>query len=166
MSSMMKTDYPPTAEGICQMQADAWEHFSKQERESIVVTSLESWVAMYGGKSFEFEPRPDWQERLEPNHCFSNCTDLVMSGDGLTYCEGYVMFGEVPILIHHAWVVDENGRLIDPTLPEDDRDPTYFGIEIPPHILMRAVESEGTYGVLDKKVGRELIEREHADGKH
>ena len=157
----MLAEYPSTAEGICRMQADAWEHFSAEERGSILITGLESWVAMNGGRSFEFQPRPDWQERMKPNHCFMNAADLAMSGDGLTYCEGYVMFGDVPLLIHHAWVVDEDGRLIDPTLPEDDRDPTYFGIEIPIHILFRAMESEGTYGVLDKPVGRELIEAEN-----
>jgi hypothetical protein len=163
---MMQTEYPATAEGICQMQADAWEHFSKDEKREILITGLESWVAMNGGRSFDYSPRPDWQERMKPNHCFSNACDLVMGGDGLTYCEGYVMFGDVPLLVHHAWVIDEHGTLIDPTLPEDDRDPTYYGIEIPIHIVFRAIESEGTYGVLDKKVGRELIEREHADGKH
>lgn len=160
----MLAEYPSTAEGMCRMQADAWEHFSKDEKREILITGLESWVAMHGGRTFEFRPRPDWQERMEPRQCFLNCTDLVMSGDGLTYCEGYVMFGEVPILIHHAWVVDEDGNLIDPTLPEDDvdRDPTYFGIEIPTHIVFRAIQSERTYGVLDKPLGRELIEAEHA----
>lgn len=89
--------------------------------------------------------------------CFKNAAQLIMRDwdDALTYCEGYADTGVFPV--HHAWVVDGEGRVIDTTWRERGRygheapasDWRYFGVPFTRHGLYEAL-AHGTYGVLDK----------------
>lgn len=65
-----------------------------------------------------------------PKECFTNAIHILAEGlEGASYCEGYVVSPDVPILIHHAWIVQE-GRVIEPTLTEREGS-VYMGIVIP-----------------------------------
>jgi hypothetical protein len=63
---------------------------------------------------------------MTPQYCFANASKL-MRRKGLRYCEGYVWRTSFPITIHHAWVIDDQNRVIDPTL-ERPEECEYLGI--------------------------------------
>lgn len=70
--------------------------------------------------------------------CFPNAWDLAFSHSGLSYYEGYAYRGIVPV--HHAWVVNAEGQVIDPTWRYDpERNPEsewhYFGVPFDLHAL-------------------------------
>ena len=53
--------------------------------------------------------------RLLRKACYGNAAQLALDKpDKYTYVEGYVLAGIIPV--HHAWVVDRRGRVIDLTL--------------------------------------------------
>ncbi|MBY5504084.1 hypothetical protein HFO81_00835 [Rhizobium leguminosarum] len=63
--------------------------------------------------------------------CYGNCVKALLSkqaDDDLFYAEGYAIGRGGPwILVQHAWLVDQHGRVIDPTW-EDAADNAYFGV--------------------------------------
>jgi hypothetical protein len=69
------------------------------------------------GKAFsKIAPQP---KRMKAKHCFANCTRWVQKRGG-TYVEGYTIADNLPIAIHHAWIVDDDGVVIDPTAARTD----------------------------------------------
>jgi len=52
--------------------------------------------------------------RCEEQMCCENCQRIANKIPALHYFEGYVAVGEV--IDAHAWLVDETGEVIDPTL--------------------------------------------------
>lgn len=95
----------------------------------------------------EFKPaaRPSNVPKMRYKECFKNAFDLAMQ-TGYTYVEG-IACSFFPT--HHAWCVDENGNVIDPTWdsPENCH---YFGIPFEWDFVMEKVESTMTYGVMCK----------------
>jgi hypothetical protein len=65
---------------------------------------------------------PDTYHRLTPHACFANAAYLVGRRRALRYCEGFVLHSGLPIPIHHAWAIDAQNRVVDPTL----RDPASY----------------------------------------
>jgi hypothetical protein len=82
----------------------------------------------------------------ELNQCFWNAQELVLSDpERFTYCEGYALRATgTGAPVHHAWAVDEAGRVVDTTwardascagdpfarvTPEEGR--LYFGVQVP-----------------------------------
>ena len=77
-------------------------------------------IVDHWGWSFVTRPLPDDVCLMQPGECFANAQQLVrataVSRRTLAYCEGFVVFEpNDPILYHHAWCVDQNGVVIDPT---------------------------------------------------
>lgn len=95
-----------------------------------------------------FHPQRWKGKRGKPKQCFQNATQLTQG----VYAEGYVWRGDLPILILHAWRVDENDRVLDPTIdrPENCQ---YFGIKIPETELARELLRNEVYGILDTGLG-------------
>lgn len=91
----------------------------------------------------EFVAQPFTGLRATPKECFSNATHLHVG----TYVEGYTMRRDLPLAFHHAWRV-ENGKVIDNTLqrPEECE---YMGVEIEFRELMRELDRNRVYGILD-----------------
>lgn len=90
--------------------------------------------------------------------CFYNAANLIMAdllaprSRGLFYVEGYAFTPRLSMPIHHAWCVDRDGNVLDPTW----RDPeacAYFGIEMSPEELLEWLTESETYGVLTDSVG-------------
>lgn len=80
---------------------------------------------------------------LKNKECFFNAQLLAFVYDSLEYCEG-IASSVIPT--EHAWLVDETGRVIDPTwihaaLPDEHphvpRMIDYFGVKIPKKDLKR-----------------------------
>ena len=67
------------------------------------------------GKVMEPKPLPKTIKRGQPRICYANCQRLVLKNRSLTYVEGYAMAQGVSIPLHHAWLLDANGYVIDPT---------------------------------------------------
>ena len=106
-------------------------------------TCIEDFI-LKNGRKMKIEPLPEGIKRGEPRQCFKNAFLLALE-NGFTYCEGYAN-SVVPLPLMHAWCVDKNGIVIDPTW-EDGKD--YFGVEIPMEIANRIILKSGHYGVID-----------------
>lgn len=71
------------------------------------------------GRYFTSQPLPPPFRRMRPKECFHNAATTAIRHHelGIMYCEGYVNVLKnniVPLL--HAWCVDHNGNVIDPTI--------------------------------------------------
>lgn len=163
----MKSDlaeYPATAKGNVEMMADVHRQF---DRKGI---SVEAFLLDYG-QEFDANPTPDWVELMTPKMCFMNAYVLADEWHGgllgediseLFYCEGYVFSSGLPIPIHHAWLIDANGTLVEPTLIDrtDEEEVTYFGVKVPDFdSLEQVLDETGTYSILYKEKGHAMIER-------
>ena len=81
-----------------------------------------------------------------PKECFCNAAKYAMLGGG-DYAEGFVWHPELPVLIHHAWIM-EGEQVVEITLTHDNKfhdDARYFGIRVP-HVFQWLDEF---YGVFD-----------------
>lgn len=47
--------------------------------------------------------------------CYHTCQSISFSRKDLTYVEGYALSAEVPFAAEHAWLINTNGEVIDPT---------------------------------------------------
>lgn len=83
--------------------------------------------------------------------CFQNAYQLADSTYNLTYVEGVATIGLVPV--HHAWCVDGNDMVIDPTWRPDNhfkyKDWAYCGIKFNIEFVNKIILSKGTYGIFD-----------------
>lgn len=120
-----------------------------------------------------FEPtdtNPDWFTRGPAKQGFDNATQVLVSrvaaGDtGIRYAEGYAMDAELPIPMQHAWLVDEDNKVIDPTW-RDTTDNLYFGIVFETSFVLNLLRIKQSAGILVDAVGMrrhygtpELLER-------
>ena len=67
------------------------------------------------GTVMEPKPLPKNIKRGQPRLCYANCQQLALKNRSLTYVEGYAMAQGVSIPLQHAWLLDANGYVIDPT---------------------------------------------------
>lgn len=98
------------------------------------------------GTTFVDAVRPKKMGQIK--QCFKNASHMALGDDSLTYHEGFMKRPDLPIFIHHAWVVDRQGTAIDPTL-RDVKDVTYTGVPIDTDSLMKQLMMNRVYGVLD-----------------
>lgn len=66
------------------------------------------------------QPLPRRYRRRLPKQCFANAAALVRRVPGLIYVEGYVASPRVPFPVHHAWAIDADHAVIDPTLGDPE----------------------------------------------
>jgi hypothetical protein len=93
-----------------------------------------------------------WGPRVFPDHiqqgpehqCFKTSALLAIKHDNLRYVEG---FATSVIPMPHAWLVDSDGNVIDPTWDKTYGD-DYFGVEIPTQTLLKVILKTDQYGVL------------------
>ena len=83
----------------------------------------------------------------EPKQCFSNALTLAHDNPALTYVEGRCM-GIIPF--DHAWCVDRDGFVVDPTLTNHDgRIKAYWGVPFITLYALHAALLNDACGVLD-----------------
>lgn len=101
-----------------------------------MLASAENSARAYGqftllhGKEWQTAPRPEGIKSMQMRQCFSNAQKLLFKKPGeYTYVEGYACSGSLAVQLpmHHAWVVDDEGNVIDPTWDDDQRS-AYFGV--------------------------------------
>lgn len=101
-----------------------------------------------------------WQDLPgTPKACFQNATLAALSHpDQLVYVEGYAVSATLPIPLPHAWLVDGEGNVIDPTWPDGSE---YFGIRFSSDELSEVMLVTRQYGILDtlwyNEAARELL---------
>jgi hypothetical protein len=83
--------------------------------------------------------------------CYRNATLLAIDTEALTYVEGKV--ATCGIVIEHAWCIDADGVVTDPTLEEDRSEFAavrgYFGVPFRTDYLRKATLTNKVYGLLD-----------------
>lgn len=101
------------------------------------------------GKPFFKRVEPA-QFRGKPKQCFQNCFEALLKHPELSYCEGYVIDDELPIAIHHAWLINDKLEVIDPTWNDKDSTGcTYFGVALNDEFVMDFARKTKHYGILD-----------------
>jgi hypothetical protein len=81
---------------------------------------------------------------LDPmKQCFGNAYRRMMHKK-LHYCEGFASTGIIPV--HHAWLVDMQGNVIDTTWVDGLE---YYGVEFETEYVIGTVLARGCYGVID-----------------
>ncbi len=89
--------------------------------------------------------------RGTPKQCYMNATQAAMRDPSLTYVEGKVDIG--PLAIDHAWTVDKEGNVHDPTLKPDNPSSSvavrgYYGVPFSTDYLTRTMVATRVYGVI------------------
>lgn len=99
------------------------------------------------GRSFAFDNK-SFTEAGEQQMCYKNAAEAVLwdDADDLIYCEGMV---DAIIPIDHAWLIDKNGKVIDPTLRNTGHINGYFGVPFKREFLRKTVLNNKRYGVFD-----------------
>src|SRR5262245_44639141 len=104
------------------------------------------------GRAFAFGDDSFSGKKGPMKQCYKNAAIMVIEdharGDNkLTYVEGYLDFGGLPL--QHAWVVDnETKRVIDPTVRATDKIEGYLGVPFKYEYLRKTLVRKQTYGVL------------------
>lgn len=98
------------------------------------------------GQEHTPQPLPEGVRIGKKKFCFMNAYQLAEMRDDLIYVEGYAVAKGLPIAFIHAWCIDRDNNVIDPTWGEGD---SYFGIPLDLNYVRRIILARGMYGVLD-----------------
>jgi hypothetical protein len=86
---------------------------------------LDALVFRYG-RHFKNQRLPRGYRRMRAQDCYHNAYCLLCRDpENLTYCEGYIPW----TIETHAWLVDAEGNVIDPTW-DFEAERKYFGVPI------------------------------------
>ena len=97
-----------------------------------------------------------------PKECFKNALELAWSSIEYTYCEGFISVHGVPI--QHAWCVNKNGLVVDPTIQTPKSDYEYFGVCFNTEFVTKSVLKRKRYGIIDNPEQRfPLLQGKHED---
>ena len=98
----------------------------------IIPTSEDLVVLRKHGRFFrEFSPLSTSYPKMAPNSCYENSAKFTWSNcPQFTYVQGFLYIPVIRALVGHAWCVDENNKILDPTL-EPRENEIYFGIRLP-----------------------------------
>lgn len=125
----------------------------KRRREGYHYICVEDFV-LQNGEAFTPDKlkRPYKYGKLK--ECYGNAAKLALLYDNLTYVEGFGYRNILPVM--HAWCVDENGLVVDPTwrwgrkgTQWESMEGELFGVRIPKDILTEKLLRTRTYGVID-----------------
>lgn len=106
--------------------------------------SCQEEVVLELGRSWELGREESIPSRGERKLCFMNAFQLAQRYADLTYVEGFAQ-SVWPML--HAWVIDANGHVIDPTWDyQPERE--YFGIAFDIDWVTAHIVETGVYGIL------------------
>ncbi len=95
------------------------------------------------GVEYSCLPSPIKVPRGKPKACFENAFWLAMERpEELTYVEGFAL---AMMPVHHAWVVDSENRVIDPTWKGGSE---YLGIPFDRDYLLASVTKSGMYSIM------------------
>lgn len=107
---------------------------------------FEGFLLKYG-KEFKEQKLPKDIKRGPLKQCFKNASELALFHQKyeLTYCEG-IAFGAGLIPVHHAWCIDKNQKVVDPTWTYKEQK-IYFGVPFKRDYLLNHLLNEKVYGI-------------------
>ena len=122
---------------------DTLESLAREESEGGVFHFVTKFGRAWTSPSPDSKPVP-----AVGSHCFFNAQVFLKSErERLTYVEGFggdPATGFVPI--HHAWLVDAAGRVVDPTWPDSDLC-SYFGVPFNSDFVLRFLSDHENLGL-------------------
>lgn len=110
------------------------------------ISGTTKFVLENGSVMGEFSPEHADFPRGAMGDCYMNAGREIHRRSDLRYVEGYAVPGTVPMPMMHAWLVDAEGRVIDPTWPDGV---AYYGVIIPSDVLSECLMALGYWGVFD-----------------
>ncbi|WP_414755915.1 hypothetical protein [Anabaena sp. CCY 9910] len=109
--------------------------------------SIQSLI-LANGKSFEKQVKSPFKG--QPKSCFENCLKALINFSRLNYCEGFAIGDDISIAVSHAWLVNSNGEVIDPTwIGKNFKGSTYFGVVFNNDFVIEIAQKIKCYGILD-----------------
>lgn len=116
-------------------------------------------ILLKHGRPYFMGPDTFKGRRAAPKMCFMNAYHLALDDPKLTYVEGYAHVG---LFIEHAWCVDLEGQVIEPTLKSPEKATTtvypygYYGVPFNLNYVTETIFKSGVYGIF--AYNRELVE--------
>jgi hypothetical protein len=114
------------------------------------------------GEPYLMGPKSFKGPRATPHMCYKNSYELALDRRGeLTYVEGYCLAG---IPIEHAWCVDSDGLVVEPTIIDSAREKGkihvqgYFGVPFMLDYVMEVLDKSQHWGVFNPYHNRLLTE--------
>jgi len=104
--------------------------------------SMEDFVYK-NGQSFKARKLPKNIKLGTMKECYRNAALLAIDNAKYYYVEGYAL-GVIPVM--HAWCIDKNKCVIDPTWPDGKE---YFGVVFKKTYLFKYVEKYKRYNIID-----------------
>ena len=98
------------------------------------------------GKPYHFDEDSFSGSKKTQGLCYQEAGRAALDKN-FTYVEGYVSVHGVPI--HHAWVVDSDGRVHDPTLQDGRGVHGYFGVPFKTNYVRETILRTGMWGMFD-----------------
>jgi hypothetical protein len=95
--------------------------------------------------------------RGKVKQCYKNCFDMLWKPQDAYYCEGYAIADGLDLAIAHAWLIDDEMRVIDPTWDDDSVGATYFGVVFNQEHVFEIGKIAKYYGILDYMYENHLI---------
>jgi hypothetical protein len=84
----------------------------------------------------------------EPKLCYKNCADAILSRSDLYYCEGYGIDEDLPIPVYHAWLVNDDGEVIDPTWLTKNK-AIYLGVVFNKKYVLKMLTEIREYSIIE-----------------
>lgn len=110
------------------------------------------------GREYRVTEKTYAGKRQRAKMCYRNAALLAMSDDSLTYVEGYVTTFGIPL--EHAFCVDSEGNVVDPTL-KPDLEHAYYGVPFRMSFVREELIRRKVWGIID--MNRELLEMSEDD---
>jgi hypothetical protein len=111
------------------------------------------------GRDYPVGPETYAGPRGTPQSCYMNATHLAINtqldDNALTYVEGSISVCGIPI--DHAWCINADGIVIDPTLKPDKEVRDYFGVPFQTDYVRKAILRNKVYGLLDIMTARKTL---------
>lgn len=107
-------------------------------------------LVLQHGKDYIPQKLPRGYRRGEMKQCFMNSFQMMLDHSKLIYVEGYAWDIRLPIACHHAWCVDEDGKVYEPTWSRDVAEGTiYLGIPFKQKYVIATCLRNEMYGIID-----------------
>ena len=90
------------------------------------------------GREMMFSPLPEGIEPGLPKGCYYNSLELLREHPKLVYCEGYALPDTGILAVPHAWLINSDGKVIDPTWEAGE---AYLGVPFDTLWLVSFLES-------------------------
>jgi hypothetical protein len=111
------------------------------------------------GRAYEWYRFPRRLARGLPRQCYLNASRLALRSSRFTYVEGCAIGCSLGIPVEHAWCIDAEGRVVDPTW-KDGHD--YFGVAFRTTYLRFILSLNRNGGLItNHKMGFPLLTGKH-----